>query len=153
MRRFQFATGLILSMVILLSMTTQNTTEVKWITDFEAAKTAASSDNKVIMMSFQGSDWCAACKRLDKSLFQSEEFKELASSDLILLKVDFPMQKSNRLSKEQTAHNEKLAEEYNKEGKFPKVVFFNSDGELLGTLEHPKDDVASYIASINAIIK
>ena len=70
-----------------------------------------------------------------------------------MLKVDFPMQKANKLSKEQTAHNEALADKYNPEGKFPMVIFFNGKGEKLGTLQHPKDDVAAYIASIKELIK
>jgi thioredoxin-related protein len=155
MKQFQIATGLILSLAILLSLTSKTPaeTESKWVTDFESAKTLAAADEKIIMMSFQGSDWCGACKRLEKSLFQNAEFTAFADSKLVLLKVDFPMKKENKLSKEQTAHNEVLAEKYNQEGKFPKVVFFNGKGEKIGTLVHPKDDAASYIASIKELIK
>lgn len=153
MRQFKFASALLLTLLILLSTTTDGTPEAQWIQDFSTAQTTAFDDDKVIMMSFQGSDWCAACKRLDKSLFQSSEFIEYASSNLVLLQVDFPMKKANKLSKEQTEHNEKLAEKYNPDGVFPKVVFVNAKGEVLGTLEQPKKDVASYLTSIKAFIK
>jgi hypothetical protein len=39
---------------------------------------------------FSGSDWCAPCIKLDKSIWQSTEFKEYAASNLILERADFP---------------------------------------------------------------
>lgn len=153
MKKLQFITGLTLSLFILLSITTQGDPEVKWMNDFDTAKNTAASEDKIIMMSFQGSDWCAACKRLEKTLFGSDEFIQFADSNLVMLKVDFPMKKENKLSKEQTAHNDGLAEKFNPEGSFPKVVFFNSSGEKIGTLEHPQGDVSKYISSIKTIIK
>lgn len=153
MKQLKFASALALTLLVLLSTTSEGTPEAQWIEDFDTAKVSALDESKVIMMSFQGSDWCAACRRLEKSLFQNSEFIEYASSNLILLKVDFPMKKANKLSKEQTAHNDLLAEKYNPEGSFPKVIFLNAKGEVLGTLDHPKEDVASYLTSIKAFTK
>lgn len=153
MKRIKFATALLLSILVLASTTTEGTPQTKWIQDFDTAKITARSEGKTIMMSFQGSDWCAACKRLDKSLFQSSEFIEFADSNLVLLQVDFPMNKANKLSKIQTEHNEKLAELYNPEGAFPKVIFFNASGEIIGTLEQPKEDITTYMKAIKALIK
>jgi thioredoxin-related protein len=121
------------------------------VTDFDTAKTAAASEEKIIMMSFQGSDWCSNCRRLEKTLFDNEEFKTYADGNLILLKVDFPAKKENRLSKEQTAHNDELAEQYNPNGSFPLVLFFNEAGEKIGELPYPQKDVAAYIASMKKI--
>lgn len=146
---------LMLSFVLLFFSFTNSETEgtVKWELDFETAKTTAASSDKIIMMSFQGSDWCAACKRLEKSLFQSESFQQYAEEHLVLLKVDFPMKKQNKLDDTQTAHNEALAEQYNKEGKFPRVLFFDAEGTLLGELNTTQPDVESYMKSIKEIVE
>ena len=121
-----------------------------WVTDMNEAKTLASESNKIILMSFQGSDWCGSCKRLDRQLFQSEEFKTFAEEHLILLKLDFPMRKENQLSKEQTTHNEALADIHNPEGAFPKVLLFSAEGERLGAMSYPSKSNAEYLESIKS---
>jgi thioredoxin-related protein len=127
--------------------------EIDWKLDFDTAKMSAQESGKLILMSFQGSDWCGNCKRLERALFQDSAFIEFAQTNLILQKVDFPMQKKNKLSKEQTAHNEKLAELFNSDGEFPKVIIFNAAGEKLGEMQHPLTSSDAYIASIMAFLK
>lgn len=121
--------------------------ESHWEVDFNAAKSKAGED-KLILMSFRGSDWCAACKRLEKSFFEDPEFQSFAAQNLVLLKVDFPMKKVNQLSKDQTAHNEALAEKYNPEGKFPRVLLFNGLGEQVGELKTPLNSTEEYLTAI-----
>jgi thioredoxin-related protein len=124
-----------------------------WTTDIETAKATAASESKLILLSFSGSDWCSNCIRLEKTLFDSEEFKSYYADHYVLLKADFPMKKKNKLSPEQTAHNEKLAEKYNKSGTFPTVYILNAAGEVVGKLEHPKDTAAEYIAQLTKLTK
>jgi thiol-disulfide isomerase/thioredoxin len=59
-------------------------------TNFELVKKEAASQSKPIVLVFSGSDWCAPCIKLDKSIWQSTEFKEYAASNLILERADFP---------------------------------------------------------------
>lgn len=153
MKQLPLAIGMALTALILLSITTSSSDESNWVTDFDTAKNTASQEEKIVMMSFQGSDWCGNCRRLEKILFENEEFKSFADSNLILLKVDFPMKKENKLSKEQTAHNDALADKYNREGKLPLVLFFNSAGEKIGALSYPEKDASAYISSIKKLIK
>ena len=47
-----------------------------WQTNFEEAKKIASAQDKNIILVFSGSDWCAPCIKLDKSIWQSEAFKK-----------------------------------------------------------------------------
>ncbi|EDP71754.1 hypothetical protein FBALC1_04682 [Flavobacteriales bacterium ALC-1] len=117
----------------------------EWNTDFETAKSIAKEKNKTIVLVFQGSDWCAPCMKLDKEIFQSEEFKSHATSNYVMLKADFPRRKKNALSKELQEHNEKLAEAYNKNGYFPYVVVLNYKGDVLGEVGYKKASPASYI--------
>lgn len=89
-----------------------------WTTSLDSAKTEAISSNKNILLVFSGSDWCAPCIKLDRTIFQSDVFKTEAEKKWVLLKADFPKKKGNLLSAEQTESNKKLAEKYNKEGNF-----------------------------------
>ncbi len=123
--------------------------EVEWKTDIEEAKKEAAESGKYILLNFSGSDWCSNCIKLEKVLFESQEFKEFASKNYVLLNADFPSRKANKLSKEQTTHNEALAEKYNKSGKFPAVFILSPNGDLLGKMGHPFDTAQEYIDNLN----
>ena len=63
------------------------------------------------------------------------------------------MKKENKLSKEQTSHNETLAEEFNPDGQFPKVIILDSDRKTLGQINYePGKTAEDYIAKIQKII-
>ena len=61
-----------------------------------------------------------------------------------MLKADFPRRKANKLSEEQTALNEKLAETYDQEGFFPLVVVLNKNGKVLGKMGYEKISPTDY---------
>ncbi|MBP9152991.1 MAG: thioredoxin family protein [Flavobacteriales bacterium] len=125
--------------------------EANWITDFDSAKAQAANEKKSILMSFSGSDWCGNCIRLDKELFQTAEFLEFATKNLVLLKLDFPAKKKNKLSDEQTKHNEALAEKYNKNGVFPTTLVLNADGEIIKPMSYPLSSVNDYVQNLTSI--
>ncbi len=102
-----------------------------WLTDFDAAKAAAASDNKFILLNFSGSDWCAPCIKMKKEVFESQPFSAIAEKNLILVRADFPRTKKNQLSKELARHNEVLAEKYNPNGKFPLTLLLDSGGKII----------------------
>ena len=122
-----------------------------WLTDFDEAKKVSGESGKMILLSFSGSDWCANCMRLEKKLFDSEEFAAFASENLVLLNADFPARSKNKLSKEQTAHNEALAEKYNKAGKFPTVLVLDAEGNVKGKLQHPKESLSEYMGQLRSM--
>ena len=103
----------------------------EWFLNYEIAHNAAVQQNKYILLNFSGSDWCGPCIKMKKEVFESESFLSLAEKHLVLLRADFPRAKKNQLSKEQTKHNETLAEKYNPEGKFPFTVLLDSNGNVL----------------------
>jgi thioredoxin-related protein len=119
-----------------------------WQTDFETSKQLASDDDKIIVLVFQGSDWCAPCIKLDREIWSTQEFKDLASDKFIMLQADFPRRKNNKLSAEQQEHNNKLAETYNKNGYFPFVVVLDSEGNQLGSLGYEKTTPTKYFEKI-----
>ena len=58
----------------------------------------------------------------NKELLFSEGFQKFSSKNLVLLELDFPYSKKNKLSNDQIKHNESLADQYNPEGSFPKML-------------------------------
>jgi thioredoxin-related protein len=105
----------------------------EWLSDFEVAKQEAKQDNKKILLNFSGSDWCAPCIKLKKDVFDKTTFSDFAGNNLVLVRAEFPRHKKNKLSAEQTAHNEKLAERYSPLGKFPLTLLLDSDGKVIKT--------------------
>jgi len=127
--------------------------ELKWYTNMELAQVQAKLEHKTILMSFSGSDWCVNCMRLDKTLFQSKAFEIYAKANLILVKVDFPSKKKNKLSKPQQSLNDALADKYNKKGVFPLTLVLTADASLLGTMKIALNSADAYITHLKTIIK
>src|SRR5260370_6393968 len=61
-----------------------------WQTDYAAAKSTATQQNKYILLDFTGSDWWPFCVQMDKKGFAEPAFFTFAFRQLIPGKVDFP---------------------------------------------------------------
>jgi thioredoxin-related protein len=102
-----------------------------WLSDFDQAKQVAKESNKLILLSFSGSDWCGPCIKMKKDVFDKPEFQDFANQHLVLVRADFPRNKKNQLDAKQREHNERLAEQYNSKGKFPLTVLLDANGKVL----------------------
>jgi thioredoxin-related protein len=124
-----------------------------WQTDFNKAKEIAATEDKPIVLVFQGSDWCAPCMKLDREVWSTDVFKEYAESHFVMLQADFPRKRKNALSKEQQKANALLAERYNKNGIFPFVVVLDATGKELGQTSYKKTTPEDYIKQLVAFTK
>lgn len=122
----------------------------EWFTNFEKAKETAVNSNHNIVLVFQGSDWCAPCIKLDKNVWQTKTFQNLAKNHFVMLKADFPRRKANKLSKELTLQNAKLAEKYNNQGFFPLVVVLDYTGKVLGKMGYEKLSPTAYFNKLTS---
>ena len=102
--------------------------EGAWQTDFSKAQAQAKSEKKMVLMDFNGSDWCPPCKALRKTVLNSQEFKDFAKDNLVLVDVDFPHQKQQ--TEELKKANKALAEKFSIEG-YPTVIVLSPDGKEL----------------------
>jgi thioredoxin-related protein len=123
----------------------------EWETSFEAAKAKATKNQSNIVLVFQGSDWCAPCMKLDKEIWSSSEFQNLAKNHFVMLLADFPRKRANKLSEEQTTQNAKLAEIYNNQGYFPLVVVLDKTGKELGKLGYEKLSPRAYFEKLTSL--
>jgi thioredoxin-related protein len=134
---------------LLLSISLFFNTVLPWGTNFEAAQNEAKLNNKLILVNFSGSDWCAPCKRMKSDIFDSETFNAYAAAHLQLVSVDFPRNKKYKLSKEQVEHNEMLAERYNPNGTFPFTILLDNEGNILKTWEGmPKGNAGDFVEAL-----
>lgn len=139
---------ILILVAVLLNLSTTYAQE--WQTNFEKAKNTASTEDKPIILVFQGSDWCAPCIKLDRQVWSTDTFKEYASEHYVMLQADFPRKRENSLSETQTKANAKLAETYNKNGIFPFVVVLDAKGNVLGKTGYKKTTPEQYIKELNA---
>jgi thioredoxin-related protein len=103
--------------------------------DLTKAKDIAKTEKKLILLKFSGSDWCVPCIKLQKQIIDSDQFQIFSEKNLVLMNADFPRLKKNKLSNEEQKINDALADKFNKDGVFPKLVLMNSEGKILAHWE------------------
>lgn len=125
----------------------------EWQVSYDEAVSCAKDQNKPIILVFSGSDWCAPCIKLDKEIWQSEEFKKYSDKNYILYKADFPRKKNNKLAEELEQQNKALADLYNPKGHFPLVVMLNDNEKVLGQTAYKKLSPTEYVSHLNSFLE
>ncbi len=128
-------------------------TNLLWFEDIEIAKSYAAEHESNILMVFSGSDWCKPCIQFKKDILESKDFTSWGSSKLIVLYLDFPARKKNKLSPSQTEHNEKLAEQFNKSGAFPNIFLLDKKAKVLSNPPFKGQEVNDFIGSLETNLK
>ena len=111
-----------------------------WHHNLNDAEKIAQKEHKYILLNFSGSDWCGPCMRMHTEIFESEVFKQMADTELVMVNADFPRKKKNQLSAEQQKLNDEMADKYNSQGKFPYTLLLNAQGKVLQTWEGLPDE-------------
>ena len=140
-----------LSLLVCWAVWQVNAAEEGWLTDFSKAKAQAKADHKMVLMDFNGSDWCPPCKALRKNVLSSPEFTDYAKKNLVLVDVDFPTHKE--LPADQKQANNALAQKFGVEN-FPTVVVLNSDGkEIKKSVGYDGQNAKQFIAELQKLQK
>lgn len=100
----------------------QTSTTLSWYNDVSLASQAAATENKPMLLFFTGSDWCGWCHRLQREVFNTPAFTTWASSDVILVELDFPRNKV--LPQNIIEQNQMLQQQFGVQG-YPTVWFVN----------------------------
>lgn len=139
--------------VAILLVTWLSWSDPVWLTDMAKARTEAQQSQRYILLNFSGSDWCVPCIRMEKEVFHTPVFEGFSAAHLVLVNADFPRLRKNQLSKEQTARNEALAEQYNPEGRFPLTLLLDASGNVIRTWEgFPPAGAQKFISDLNTAI-
>jgi thioredoxin-related protein len=126
----------------------QDTDEkLTWYTDLDEAHKLSEESGKPIFGFFTGSDWCGWCHKLEREVFAKDAFVEWASTEVVLLELDFP--RKTKLPEAQAKQNRELQQAFKVTG-YPTIwIFFaNKDVETdhfsltaLGKLGYPSGAV------------
>ena len=121
-----------------------------WHHNLSEAQLVAQKEHKYILLNFSGSDWCGPCIRMKKEIFESQTFKQMADTELVLVNADFPRNKKNQPTAEQQKVNDATADQYNPQGKFPFTLLLNEKGVVLRTWEGmPNESPEVFIEDIH----
>ena len=99
---------------------------VTWLTNYEEAVDKAKSSSKPLILFFTGSDWCSWCNKLDKEVFDSQEFASITGDNYVFLKLDFPLY--SPISPQLSAQNKQLQKKYDVRS-FPTLVILDSSAQ------------------------
>jgi thioredoxin-related protein len=102
-----------------------------WNDSYEAALKESEATGKPVLADFTGSDWCQWCVKLKRDVFETEEFKQWADENVVLLELDYP--KRSQQSPEIARQNAQLKDRYNIKS-YPTVLLLDSSGQVLGEL-------------------
>jgi thioredoxin-related protein len=137
---------LLLTLVFLSSLST-------WHYNLDDAREIAKKERKYILLNFSGSDWCGPCIRMRKEIFESEVFRKMADTQLVLVNADFPRNKKNQLSADQQKINDAMADKYNPKGEFPCTLVLNSEGTvLMSWIGLPDQTAESFTIDVRNVI-
>ncbi|MEI0526000.1 thioredoxin family protein [Brachyspira murdochii] len=111
--------------------------KINWEDDFDKAIEKSKSENKPIMMDIY-TDWCGACKEMDKTTFKNKEVSDYTTNFIAL-----------KFNPEKSSNGDALLKKYNIPG-FPTMLFMNSDGfvikRIIGYIE--SDELINEMSSI-----
>ena len=108
-----------------------------WTQDYAAATNAAATDGKPVFLDFTGSDWCGWCLRMERQVFSTQEWKDWAATNIYLVTLDFPRDKS-KVPEDFQKRNRELSKQYGVRG-YPTYIVLDSKGEKLGQLGASRD--------------
>ncbi len=134
-----------------------NAQDQVWHTDMNSAVQISVSENKPLLMFFTGSDWCGWCKRLQKEVFLTSDFKEWAKDNVVLVELDFPRRK--KIDKNIQIQNHQLQNIFKVKG-YPTIVFAmpeNTEGKKInlnhkGSLGYVKGGAEKWLKTAKSII-
>ncbi len=124
--------------------------ELAWGVDFQKALQAAASQKCTILVLFTGSDWCPWCQKLSQQVWETPEFKEFASKNLVLFMADFP--KNKWQTPQQKKEYRELQQRFEVEG-YPTVLLLDSNGNVLGKTGYRPGGGKVYVEHLKALTR
>jgi thioredoxin-related protein len=121
----------------------------EWMTDLEAAKAKAATENKAVLVDFTGSDWCGWCIRLRKQVLDTPAFETYAKDKFVLMEVDVPQ--NPKFDQKLLQRNRQICDQYNVSG-FPTILVITPKGDVVGGFSGYVASTAEAAEPLNAAL-
>jgi thioredoxin-related protein len=122
----------------------------RWLEDFRLAQAIASQLDRDILVAFTSMDSSEWSQRMDKEIFQQEQFKDYARRSLVLVRIDFP--RTTKQPDKLAEQNRLLAEAHGIRG-YPTVIFINPRGQKFGEAKYMKGGPGAFLAALDQLRK
>lgn len=120
-----------------------------WSPDFAGSQKQAASEKKDLLVDFTGSDWCSWCIKLNKEVFDHDEFRQGVKDTFVLVELDYPNDKS-KLSPETLKQNDELKTVYPIKG-FPTILLCDAEGRPYASTGYQPDGPVKYVEQLNKL--
>ena len=141
---------LTLCLVTCFALARLHAAELAWTTDLPKAQAKAKTEKKFVMLDFTGSDWCGWCIKLNKEVFNTQEFIDYAKKNIVPVEIDFPNKKAQ--SAEVKKANQELQQKYGIKG-YPTIIVLDGEGKKVGQLGYMKGGPKAFISELEKLKK
>lgn len=141
---------LMASLMLAITASLSHAAGDEWMTDFEAAKQKAATENKSLLVDFTGSDWCGWCIKLVDEVFKHDAFKEGVADKFVLVELDYPRDKS-KLSEATHKQNKELQAKYSIQG-FPTILLLDADGRPFAQTGYQAGGPEKYLTHLDGLL-
>ncbi len=121
-------------------------------TDFDKACESAKANHKYMLMIFQGSDWCTYCMSTEEKVWSTDVFDNFVKENCVVINVDFPKLKKNKLPEEQHEMNKELFKKYDTIGGVPFGVLLDENCNVLGSIPYSDYTAEEYIEKLKSFM-
>ena len=120
-----------------------------WKVDFREAQREARNTNKDLMLDFTGSDWSINSMLLDREVYHTQAFRDLADEFFVRVRLDYPNDKS-LIAPEEITQNAELALRYENAslGGLPLVYLCDPEGRPYGVLGYIKGGPVPWLTKV-----
>ena len=138
-----------LLVIVLTCATSPNAFAGPWMTDYEKALVKAKEENKPMLLSFTGSDWCHWCIKLSDEVFSEKKFENFAEEALVCVTLDSPRGSGGK--------SKNAARTASMKGRFrvrgvPTIVLLKPDEQEIGRTGYRKGGAEPYVEHLKAMI-
>ncbi len=118
-----------------------------WADDFDVASAQAKKEGKDLLVDFTGSDWCGWCIKLDKEVFEHDEFLTEIQKSFVLVALDFPRGDEAKAKVPNPERNDELKTKFGVRG-FPTILLMSAEGEVFAKTGYQPGGPTKYLASV-----
>jgi S1-C subfamily serine protease/phage FluMu protein Com len=122
-----------------------------WLQNFDEAKGAAAQQKKDILIAFTGTGWSQGSRKLQDEVFFSGDFRSLAQSQFVLVKIDLPKTEEGYNQLEDASHNAWMRKQFSVRT-IPTIVICDPQGLPYAFEERYSSSADQYVKRLKELV-